>query len=896
LGPLALLRNALEQEVPDVAEKLEQPPLDRKIRDFSFQNPDKAKIKSLPTPDSGIFRLRKYLVPRLQADEPFQTNITSKMPSKASITARIIQSRQVSFDHPPVLYKREKEFLTRHGYTAGDVAIWALIITQRDLSKGIDILQWASSTRSTPDTPVVPLFIISFLLKRRDMTSQSLQRLLTHTWTLLRQGTSPNSFRDRQIFVLFTRFHRHARKVWPQGLVNIASLLTTFLPWGHIPGQELTPAAQTRVALMFNTALNMLSQASRIRPFLCYVYAEKAQFHLLGRMTQFPQVLNITADGYKALVKVQLANRKTIQEREWSRLQSRAWPPVPEPKNQFDEDKGFEFGASRAMRTIQHMRFAGYSSPEWERVAQLYAGWESDGSPTIQTRKIIRPIPEISEEPEAALWSARIDVARDIREAWARFLQYEATNQKPNRWIYFAIFRKIAMEQRRLDSQKPLTEDILPGDSRNLYPPASSPMQKLYLLREPDSYMELFRRMINDGIYPKGQFLGFLISSAPGIEDGIEIWKKSSKADSMEALIPSACKISGSIPMDEPTFAGLTELLCRFPFHDGLMNLLDTEKHVQRLQQEFNQISEAPKLDFVQGNVYEKAFFQAFWLTKERKSVDFRAWKSILSGAVEANRQPKVKPFAYLLFGYVYHILTTMSTLRMPSEVFLFEPICQYMELAARSARYEMAQSANKLDLGQGSSKKASYVLASGTRILRSVFATLTSSAVPSEQLEKAVDGLQVPPIPATLSTINITDCLRYIRALAAFSDHEGIYSFAKWLVAHESEMKTVMEQQAGGLRRYHFMLTAIRLGLEKPKVLFSDRYTESFIPSASEELIELVKKELMTMQHLPGWATNEDLKAYQDDSDRFERYELFTHQRQKPDSEISFRSVDLHI
>jgi hypothetical protein len=880
----------LNHEHPDVAKKIEQPP-DKGIKDYSFENPDKANDGTLI--GNERLRLQKFLSPVLNPNQSLQTQIARRMPSKATITARIIRSRQVSFKSPPLLYKKEMEYLKRLGYTAGDVSIWALIITQRELSKGIDIIQWLCSTRSTPDTPVVPLFIINFLLKRRDMTSQSLQRLLVHTWTLIRQGKHENSFRDRQIFLIFTRFHRQARRVWPQGLINITALLTTFLPWGHAAGKELSPTVQTRLTLMFNKALILLSQAARVRPFLCYMYAEKAQFLLLGRMTQFPHVLNITADGYKALVKVQLANKKTSQEREWSQLQSRAWPPIPEPKNQLDEDKGFDFGASRAIRTIQHMRFAGYSSPEWERVAQLYAGWETDGSPAVQTRKIIRSISEISEQPIVALWSARIDVARDIREAWARFLEYEATDQKPHPWIYFSIFRKVAMEQRRLLSQNPQGQDILPGDARDLFSPASSPMQKVYLLREPESYMELFRRMIRDDVLPKGQFLGFLLAYAPGIEEGVEIWKQSTKAASKQALIPSACNVPDAIPMDDPTFAGLIQLLCRFPLDESLMEHVDASKHVPSLQREFKQIFEAPRLDFLRGKVSQKSFFVAFWLIKQRSTLDVRAWRSLFLGVLEANRKPGVKPFAYRLFGYVHHVMTNISNLSMPADVYTFEPLCQYMELAARSARFEIAQSARRSQGEAGASKHASYVLASGARILRSVFAMLTSPAVASDHLEKVVDGLQVPAIPSSLNTITATDCLRYIRALAAFSDHEGIYSFAKWLVAHEGELKATIEQQAGGKRRWDFMLAAIRLGLEKPKLLFTDRYTEAFIPSASEELIELVKKELTNLQQLRAWATDEDIEAYMDhDHDTFGLFR----QGRKPGLDILFRSVDLRI
>src|ERR1700759_1627770 len=162
-----------------------------------------------------------------------------------------------------------------------------------------------------------------------------------------------------------------------------------------------------------------------------------------------------------------------------------------------------------------------------------------------------------------------------------------------------------------------------------------------------------------------------------------------------------------------------------------------------RLAEEFSKINGPPRLDFLRGKIYEKAFFQAFWLTIQSRCLDLRAWISLFNSVLEINRQAGVRPFAYKLFGYVHHILTSMSALPIQAEIYFFDPLCQYMEIAARSARYEMARAANKSNVENGSTKTAPIVLASGARILRSIFTQLTSPAVSVDQLEQVVEGLE---------------------------------------------------------------------------------------------------------------------------------------------------------
>ncbi|KAJ9624105.1 hypothetical protein H2203_005554 [Taxawa tesnikishii (nom. ined.)] len=170
--------------------------------------------------------------------------------------------------------------------------------------------------------------------------------------------------------------------------------------------------------------------------------------------------LVINREGYRGVIRVQLARKKTAEEEEWAQLKSPSWPPWKEERTGMDAYIGVERGISRAGEVLARMQEAGYPLEEWEYVAQIYAGWDTDRSPTIQTRTIA-PAP-FSQNVKAQIWAARIDSTRTVYEAWACFLACEEESIKLRQEVYFAMFQKLTSESKR--RQQALKEGTEAGE------------------------------------------------------------------------------------------------------------------------------------------------------------------------------------------------------------------------------------------------------------------------------------------------------------------------------------------------------------------------------------------------------------------------------------------------
>src|SRR6202041_1208945 len=125
-------------------------------------------------------------------------------------------------------------------------------------------------------------------------------------------------------------------------------------------GEFINEAQASRKNFICNRFLALLSKPTSLCPKLSIPFQEKAQFDVLRSMANNVPPLIITQEGYRAVARVQLARKKTAQEQEWARLKARSWPPWKENRTAMDEEKGVEFGFSRASRIMSQMHQAGY--------------------------------------------------------------------------------------------------------------------------------------------------------------------------------------------------------------------------------------------------------------------------------------------------------------------------------------------------------------------------------------------------------------------------------------------------------------------------------------------------------------------------------------------------------
>ena len=540
-------------------------------------------------------------------------------------------------------------FLNSKGTELEDVVACAWILTAPNAERATarfevlhsNLAAAAAGTRSRP----LPTMVYLFLLRRRHITASSLRTLLTYAERLLQRpsmsltaeptidaSAAKEHYRERKSsrihlsssmdlqvhsdhildestrFIVLIRLLENARRVWPSVIPAIAEMFVEHIG-GHPPGDQGTARHQhkrtARLTVWYNRVLTLLSLPACLHPFLSVPYHQRAQFTIIRRMAEFDPALPITQEGYRAVAKVQLAHRKISGEREWARKQSRSWPPWKEDKLGIDADDDgrlAEQGVSRAIKALSRMEEAGYAAGTWEKAAAIYAGRDTDGSPTIQTRTIMpldrpRSRRSISSSPPPAdvthddddddddddadeLWVARIRATRTIEEAWACFLARDDRQRPPSHAIYHAMFERLAMrdQQRRRNARGSNLRSstiVLPGDGCEVRPAPVSPYEAVYVRREPPSLEALFEEMVTDGIRPSEQCLILLMLHSSSMDAMLRFLDASGSVSPLQQFLlidlrsreefpdAAATKALRQIPLR--LFAAVIQRLCRIP-------------------------------------------------------------------------------------------------------------------------------------------------------------------------------------------------------------------------------------------------------------------------------------------------------------------------------------------
>lgn len=464
-------------------------------------------------------------------------------------------------------------WLRTRGYDISDLAAWRWILSARLSEVAMARLTViANSQRYGFQAGRIPVFLITFLLRRRYINDRALRTILTLIWNrLLEQDALEQNVRSDEIagmsstqvssqfdkhlyfhqgstMVMVVRLLRRAREVWSAALPSISTIATRYLGRArtskNLLPDSVADSDHRRWAFLFNSLLRLFALPSSRHFFRSIIFHERAQFIIIRKMAEFEPALNINREGYRAVVQVQLACRKSLPEREWARLKANSWPPWKESKMGIDSDIGIERGVSRAVEAITRSQEAGYAEQDWDSIAKIYAGWDTDNSPTIQTRAIVPRgdpswlLSDSSDEVEddAKLWYARITATRTVSEAWACFLAYrDKQNQSGgnySQWPYFAMFEKIIFEEKKGGHRKQMNiankqSEILKGDEYNLLPgdgketwPNADPQKTVYTRIPVPSSDAFLKSMTEDRVVPGGRFLEFLVQEATDIREG----------------------------------------------------------------------------------------------------------------------------------------------------------------------------------------------------------------------------------------------------------------------------------------------------------------------------------------------------------------------------------------
>ena len=507
-------------------------------------------------------------------------------------------------------------WLQYRGLDVTDVMNWAWILTASTSVRAALRLTLLCST-SSKGTKAVPQFILTFLLRRRSIDVQSLMPLLVYSWKLLEDSESSVSMptderslspstqissgekttiikddtdgmSERIFIILIIRLLRQARKVWPAACESIVALLNRYLDGINFRKKGLSQNALQQedidqLTYVYNTMLRLLSLSSSQHPFQSAIFQQRAQFSLLRRMNQFEPPLAVDKRGYQAVAKMQLMHKKTLKEREWAHMKAKSWPPWKEEKLGIDATIGAEHGISRAKEVLGRAEEAGYSNDEWDAAAGILSGWDTDSSPTIQTRSVTKyplNVPKQTKESrQGAVWAARIQATRTLDEAWSCFLSWKDQTQEPQtgQQVYLAMSMKVMHgpaascgQSRRPTVDVPPNEKALPGDGMEVLPAPVSPRDAVYVRRPPPDAEELLEMMKQDGVKPSGRLLAFLIAKTSSFGFGIKCLEASTlQPEHLSALLgdkPTKNQEPQSALESIPThlFAAFIEFLARF--------------------------------------------------------------------------------------------------------------------------------------------------------------------------------------------------------------------------------------------------------------------------------------------------------------------------------------------
>lgn len=804
--------------------------------DISYQRPgrfigDVARNARRSRSHNGVPLEDKHM---LDLPEPISTY---------TILARYLDHR-CGADFGFTLTRLEEDLLHRLGFDLGSVESWATCLLDRDSHRAAYVLKRSNQTP--------PLFVLLLLLRRRSLNRFAIGVIMRH----LDKRVSTKPLAWAALKILSVRLLRHVRQQWPETIPWIATLFvaqaSAMLQKGEL--SLASPRGISDITRFTNVLLHLLSLPANIAPVLSAIYQEKAQFQVLQFMANSAPAITVTQLGFRSVARNQLAHPKTAEERDWAELKGRSWPPWKENRTAMDEDKGYAFGASRASKILHRMYEAGYRGHIWEEMVEVYAGWDTDFSPTIQTRT---SLPHLSSPRYSKryitelLWSARVRATRTRREAWACFLAYELSGAPVSSFVYLAMFEKLhypALErsstgkkQSGLDEvlkadQKAneVENDLLPGDMKEVIPDPTSPLHYVYLSEPIPSIEELTDRMQRQGLRPSGRLLAFFLESLPSFQSCIHLLELAKDdfnggvghlvsgqhgPDSRAGLLPGYL------------LAAFIRCLCRFGLYppSGPAAILDLspDRHVSELQSNRHYLL---RYAYVLLSLY-RPLYQPAWT----------AYMDVISRRYEEERTTRddghlIRSDEVMIqYETIWQLLEALEETNLGVDGRSFQCACAITSYAVRATRRSRA------DAG-----KFKYLLSFGSRRLRTLFHTLVGASRDT-QYGTTLDTEESNTIPSHIPTP--ADLHAYVRALGILRDFEGLYSFSTWLTRHHAEVTAAAYAQRSGKKWLFTTLVALRAAVTG--TLGEGR---TITVGAPDDIVQLVMSQIDSVEEWGGW------------------------------------------
>ena len=752
-------------------------------------------------------------------------------------------------------------YLECRGFDLTDLMSWKWILTARTLN--IAVARMALLDKQ------VPVFVFLLLLRRPNPRTGTLRLLVDRAGAVLtasksqRQRYTQHSYRT--LMIVIVRLLRQSQRLWPAAHLKIAAIATSFM---NAPLHDAKPE-QTSIVLtrLFNRILNLLSLPCAHHPFQSVIYQQQAQFNVLRKMHAFKPPLIINREGYQALTRVQLAHKKTVRERHWAEMKAKSWPPWKEDKLGITASIGPEHGVSRAMEIIVRLGGAGYDNRHWGQVVRILAGWDTDHSPTIQTRawlhdpsqsryRAISSQVKQASKQQSEIWAARITATRTLEEAWACFLSYkDDSNVRASQKIYFAMMEKLTFEERRLKQRKRRNEhkiaepnhgkriEVMPGDGKEVTPKSESPFEGTYVRTVPPHSGEFFEAMLRDGAKPGGRFLAFLLINAPSLKAGIHYLRNSvlpkqvlnALTNTKYARTPEGtATLRDQSRLPDFLFAAFIHLLSRFSptsSHGLGKYVFKNERGKYR-----NQFQHACHLMELRRPLYRppwnslfaylgnsKATIELPLLLRNHEGQGIETWNKsceLLKQMHQNDLEVDFVGFTYLCWGFEKAIFASSELAE--------EHVYPYALVRANFALNEYR-------------KKATVALATGLPMLKSLFETIvgvhvfsTSPNLPNSNSgfarthspDTAAKSNSHPPsdqsqfdttsLPRLLEIPSLATLHTFIRILGLRRDYTGLLELVEWMAEFAPELQQAGEEVMNNPVMQRRCLCAVRAFLER--------------------------------------------------------------------------------
>ncbi|KGO77813.1 hypothetical protein PITC_061200 [Penicillium italicum] len=796
------------------------------------------------------------------------------------------------------------DYLSSRGYDAADVAAWAWIMKSQNPYEAMVRLFLFETDRAKSDatSPSIPPFIPLHLLRQQNLDAHTFRLLLIHSLHLMSGHAFPianspagvaehgpelssEDFRPRidsgTCMIMVVRLIRHARRVWPQSLLTIARAFARFLSVpkaGDAERSVLVTRHDDRVkTAQFNECLWLLSMPANIAPYRSTAIQQQAQFELLRAMATHNPVLPVTRQGYRAVVAVQLAHKKTSEERQSAELKAPSWPPWKEEKLGIDSQRGNEGMFSRAMQVLSQMKDAGYSHRLWEDISMILAGWDTDNSPTVQMRAMMRrpralPDRHGFKSNHHEMWVSRIRSTRTVREAWACFLSYQDRGLPPKGAIYAAMAEKLIYRRNAIERDFDQTSHALPGDGREVHPEPASARDIIYVPTEPPTVDEFLDQMRGRGLRPSGRFLGLLLQSATSLRSGLDYLQCSGLPDAqieVLSIVRAKSRTYHTLDLEafhelpDFVFASFIKFLCT---HSDITSLDASNRHILTADRFPALIaadcSTGAKVNLVAyseehpGNQHHpRALWHAIQLTKLRRAPYTPAWTHILSALTRERLTGYYGPRSRSLQRILawHQGLRALSWMRQ-RDVELgeegFHILCVTFTKAIDAAlrhpgtveqSFTLIHKARirRLKATKEGDDEVDALMQHGLQVLKHQFDHLVLPASKtSEHAERSVFAaeitsetqLNVPPMlqipsPATLHA--------FVRALGSVGDDEGLLHLLHWMSRSADILKEAADEHANGDKMMRRTLVAIRVFLERRQQRIDTRVPSDLIMEA---------------------------------------------------------------